>query len=86
MLYTDDIDSFSFRMKTEPPAGIWDTYKKLRKYGLNRDQIGILIRKFCLGMTSRQIMEAMGWTSHQTFYRRYRAALKDLKTRGFGGK
>lgn len=85
LLMAGDIDEFS-RLKEEfEEGGVWDLFKKLRKYGLARDQIGILIRKFAYGMSNRTILEDMAWTSHSALHRRYIDALKTLKKRGFGG-
>jgi hypothetical protein len=80
--FTSDIDDFSLRAeKNTRPGQIWSLFKKLRAAGLERDQIGILLRKFGYGMTNRAIMKDMGWTSHDSLYRRYRKAMHTLTLR-----
>lgn len=81
LVYTNDIDEYSLGAELRS-LGVWDLFKKLRRYGLDRDQIGILVRKFGKNMTNRQIIEDMGWTSHNHLYRRYKQALHDLAERG----
>jgi hypothetical protein len=82
-VYTNEIENFGGEDVQRP--GAWEMFKKLRRYGLNRDQVGILIRKFVYEMSNRQILEEMGWTSHSALYRRYREALTILKSKGFKG-
>lgn len=81
-MLSDDIESYG-APEREATSEVWDLFKKLRRYGLERDQISILLRRFVLDMTMRQICAEMGWTSMQTLYRRYRKALATLKKRGF---
>lgn len=79
--FTDRIEEYS---REEPKGvGAWELFKKLRQYGLNRDQIGILVRKFAYNMSREQIKRDMNYTSNQTFDRRYKEALATLKKRGF---
>lgn len=68
---------------TQPKGEIWELFKKLRRYGLGRDQIGILLRKFGKDMSRAEILEDMNWTSNQTYDRRYRDAIATLKRRGY---
>jgi hypothetical protein len=84
--FTNDIERYDTAADSEyapPTAGAWQLFRKMRGIGLANDQIQILLRKFLLGMTVRQIKEDMGWTSTETYYRRYREALSVLKTRGY---
>lgn len=79
---TDTIEEFS-SPEEEASPGVWALFKTLRKYPLKRDQIGILVRKFGIGMSNRQILDSMGWTSHSMLYTRYRQAVATLKEYGF---
>lgn len=84
LLYTSDIDDFSIFVQTEKGQGsVWRFYKKLRKFALDRDEIGVLVRRFCLDMTWGQILADMNWTSRSMLDRRYSSALRKLKNRGF---
>lgn len=86
LYYTDMIEEEAGELRTTNPAeGCWDMYKKLKGYGLQGDQILILLRKFVLGMNTSQIKRDMGWTSWDTLYSRYRAALRHLKKKGYKG-
>lgn len=85
-LHTGDIDDFSLRAEKVKPRteGVLAFYWQLRPFGLSRDQVLILIRKFHVGMSNRQILIEMGWNSHDTLNRRYNEALEILKRNGWG--
>lgn len=87
LVYTNDIDEYSGAESTSKPAveGCWRFYKKIRGMGLASDQVGILLRKFQLDMSLREIQQEMGFTSYGSLYRRYRDALDTLKREGFEG-
>jgi hypothetical protein len=85
-VYTTDIDEFGIRAEVQEGHPVWDFYKKIKSFGLARDQIGILVRHFGAGMSVRSIMREMGWTSFSSYYSRYREALDILKKRGFGNE
>jgi len=78
----DEIEEMA--TEAEPPeAGqVWALFKKLRAAGLNRSQVGILLRRHGYNMTDRQIIEDMGWTSKDTLESREKKALAVLKRRG----
>lgn len=80
-LYTSDIDDYA--VTEETTSGVWELFKKLKKYGLARDQIGVVLRRACLEMNFRQIAEDMNWTHPQYAFRRYQEAIKTLRTRGY---
>jgi hypothetical protein len=82
VLFIDDIEE---RPNVEPqePGKVWELFKKLRKFGMKNDQIGILIRKFGYDMTRREILEDMGYTSNKMFEIRYNRAIDELRKRGF---
>ena len=84
LLFTDDIDDFTPMTVSDESNPVWRMYKRLRKYPLSRSQIGILVRKFGAGMTNRQILADMGWTSHSLLHKQFTEALKILRNGGFG--
>lgn len=86
-MYTDTIEEFGGEgnRTVDPTEGAWTFYKKAKKLGLKNDQILILIERFYLGRSFRQILDQYGWTSMDTLYRRYQKALALLKKRGFKG-
>jgi diphthamide synthase subunit DPH2 len=77
--YTDQIERYA-ELDLDK-RDVWGMFKKLRKCGLDRDQIGVLIRVFCFDMTQRQILEDMHWTSFGMLQRRYKSALRQLQKR-----
>lgn len=83
VFYTDQIERYPGEESKDPTTGSWDLYKKLRRTGLDNDQILILIDRFAVGSTFRQIMEARNYTSMQTLLRRFNKALEHLKRRGY---
>lgn len=66
-----------------PKPSLWEFFKGLRKYGLGNEQTLLLIYRFGLGMTLRQIHTACGWTSSRTLDRYYAEALRLLRKRGY---
>jgi hypothetical protein len=82
VFFIDDIEEKPAADHAES-GEIWALFKKLRKYGLDNDQIGILIRKFGYGFTHRQIMEDMHFTSFKIFTTRLNRALDTLRKRGY---
>lgn len=86
MVLTADIDRYQDAGATQQPRqGIWRMYKQLRQYPLSNDQILLLVLRFALNMSVRQIKEHMGWTSTATLYRRYNNAIKILKDHNYEG-
>jgi hypothetical protein len=82
VMFIDDIDEKP-NTEVQESGQIWELFKKLRKFGMRNDQIGILVRKFGKDMTRREIMEDMGWTSNKMFEIRYNQAIDALRKRGF---
>lgn len=83
LLYTDDIDL----MQSEPPGGLsvegaWELYKKLKKSGLKRDQISLIIDKVLLGKSFRDIVRERGWTTASLAHYRFKKAIELLRKRG----
>lgn len=78
---TSDIEEFP---APEPESGvIWQMFRRLRKYPISNDQIGIILRKFVMNYSHRQILEDMGYTSHGTLAQRLKSAFAILKSCGF---
>lgn len=67
----------------EPESGqVWALFKKLRAFGLQNDQVAILIRRFAYGMTFKQIYDEMHWVSMGTLHKRYKHAVDKIKREG----
>lgn len=71
--------------KAEAGEGAWELFKKLRKFGLDRDQVVILVRRFAYNMSIRSIANDMNYLSKSEVQRRLSDALATLKRRGFEG-
>lgn len=56
---------------------------KLRRYGMQDHQVGLLISRFVDGRTLKEIAKQEGWRSEDTVSYHIRNALKELKERGF---
>jgi hypothetical protein len=80
--FTDQIERFS-EMGESREGEVWALFRKLRSLGLANDQVSLLLRKFVYGMTRKQIMADMGWTSNRAFDDRLAQAMQALKDRGF---
>lgn len=92
-----NIDDYSLKAHEleENHSSTWEVFKRLRKYKMPRglkqskdlyltnDQVLLLVMKYAVGLSQRQIMEGMGWTSFDTFNSRHKQALRVLRKRGF---
>lgn len=85
VVYTEGIDKLESEGDGVSPRaeGAWELYKKLKKTGLPKDQVQIMLDRFVLDRTLQQIQADRGWTSFGTLRRRYMAALSFLKAVGF---
>lgn len=74
--YSSDIENLE---RESPAKGTFEVYKKLKKLGFSNEDILLILDRFYMNRSYRQILEDRGWTSYGTLYRRARELQQQLK-------